>query len=496
MLRHLPKFHYSGLSIILANQSRFDDKELLSGNGGYYLKSECLQPEINIWQCDVRLIDDPSPLLPNTKVILLLGEKAHHKFTGLKTSLDENRGSPVIVNSIPCISSFTPQDAVDPRNHEARMNEHYEDVSEYASEEIAAGEVFESKGRGKTKRNNYRFWLKQDTKKAIRILNNNGILPSPYYPAPNYHIYPNSSEVINLLTSHKNDTLYIDIETDFITLDIRCIAFAFERNPLDIYVVPILTAPNYEWAYNNVHQILRGFSVAFRDNITCAHNGQLFDFLVFAWKYRLCINKAIDTMLQQQRIYPDVEKSLGHCVSLWTYEPYHKNEGVHSYMSKAQAESLYLYCGKDVYTMMLVNKAQREFAKNDFGLLDSIERGNRAIKPYLTTTFLGMHYNEELRQKKIKENDRLMMQYLRIIKLLTGDDIEPLISNKKCVEYFHNRLNYKVVGRTETGAPSLKEEDLLKLKIKYPENIVIDFLIKYRGVQKETGVLNFKSWIN
>ncbi len=45
-------------------------------------------------------------------------------------------------------------------------------------------------------------------------------------------------------------------------------------------------------------------------------------------------------------------------MSLYTYEPYHKNEGNHSYRSTSQAEQLMLYCGKDVYGMMLVKKAQ------------------------------------------------------------------------------------------------------------------------------------------
>jgi DNA polymerase I-like protein with 3'-5' exonuclease and polymerase domains len=87
-----------------------------------------------------------------------------------------------------------------------------------------------------------------------------------------------------------------------------------------------------------------------------------------------------------------------------------------------------------------------------------------------------------------------MYQYLRIMRMLCGPKIEPLISNKKCVEYFHNVMGYPVQMRTKKGGASLAKDSLYKLRLKV-ENPVIDFLIKYRETQKETGTLNFKVWL-
>jgi hypothetical protein len=123
----------------------------------------------------------------------------------------------------------------------------------------------------------------------------------------------------------------------------------------------------------------------------------------------------------------------------------------------------------------------------------SINQGNRAIRPYLITSLLGFHYDEERRQAWIKENDRLMYQYLRIMKHLCGPGADPLISNKACVKYFHTQLGYKVVGRTKTNNASLAKDNLFKLRLNY-ENPVIDVLLKYREVQKQTGTLQFKVW--
>lgn len=499
MLRQLPRFTYKGLTIIMSNQSRFESKSLLDpkeSTANIKFNQDCLAPELNIYQCDVRLIDDPSPLLEGTKVILLLGDKAHRLYTKANTSVDENRGSPIIVNNIPTISSFTPQDCMDIKNYESEKNAKYQSVAEFLSEEIKAGEIVSSKGRSKTARANYKFWLKQDVKKLITILNNGGVIPSPLLPKPEYHIRPNSDEIINLLTTTKNDTIHIDIETDFHTFDIRCIAFSIESNPTDVYIFPVLDV-NYLPAYDNLAHIFRALMIAFRDNTIVAHNGALFDFFIFGYKYKVPIGRKVyDTLVSQHRVYPAIEKSLGHCMSLLTYEPYHKDEGNHGYRTASQAEQLMYYCGKDVYGMMLVKKAQENLMAKDPGLKSLIEWSNRGIRPYLIQTFLGMKYEEQLRQEWIKKNDRHMTSFLRCMRILMGsDELIPLGSNKKDVEYFHKQLNYKIVDTGKTGEPSLKEEALIKLKRLHPQNIVIDFLLKYRKLKKETGTLNFKPWI-
>lgn len=501
MLRHPPKFRYSGMTIIMSNPSRFDTlgdpkkHQLISAQAGSFFDKECLGLSFNRHICDIRLIDDPTPLLPETKVCLLLGEKAHRLFTKANTSVDENRGSPIVVNGIPTISSFTPQDAMDCyRDYESERNPHHETIQEFLTDELASGEIIAAKGKNKTARRNYRHWLKLDTQRAIQICKE-GKLPLNLWPDPEYILRPSSREIIELLTRTSNDYLHIDIETDFQTLDIRCISFAFESDPTRVYVFPVFDI-NYKPAYDSLHLIFRAIAISFAQNTVVAHNGALFDFFVFAYKYHIAIGRVCyDTMVAEHRINPDVEKSLGHCVSKYTWLPYHKNEGNHSYRTNQQADELMLYCGKDVFSMMLVKKAQEQLMEKDAGLKEAITWSNRAIRPYLTQSFLGMKYNEELRQKWIKKNDSWQKSLLKIMQLLTGtSDQLPLISNKKCVEYFHGELGYKSVKQTKKG-PSLDEDALLKLKQLHQDNIVIDVLLKYRSLKKQTGTLGFKPWI-
>jgi len=488
VLSQPPKFDYNGLTIILSGSNRFEKRQLLQGSGAYFFNTECLMPETNIYCCDVRLIDDKRKLLPKTKIVFLLGQRAFHIYTGRVETLDEARGSPYIINGIPCISSFSYQDAIDPQNFEAKFNK--EEIEDEYEEERDS--YIGEKSRNKTSRENYRFWLKADTKKVLRILENNGNIPLPSF-SPEYHIYPPSKTIIETLEKEKGQDLYIDIETDIESLDIRCFAFNF-GNSNNIYVVPVLDI-EYKPAYEEIPQIFRALYMAFYGNTVIAHNGAVFDFFIFAYKYKISIGKnCFDTLISNHRIFPTVEKSLGHCISYWLYLPYHKSEAAHGYNNLSQAEQLWKYCSKDVYTMRLVKEAQLKYASNDPGLLSSIDQAMKSIRPYLIMSLLGMKFNEEKRQQWINESDRLMMQYMRIISILTGPKVEMLISNKKCTKYFHDLLGYPIVKRTKTGASSLSADALLKLKLRH-ENPVIDFLIKYREKQKETGTLNWKTWI-
>jgi len=516
MLRSKPKLTYCGLTIIMSNPSRFDTARLLSANGGLMFDNHCLRPEFNSMQCDIRLMEDTTPILPNTKCILILGESAMHKYLPetINSDLGAMRGSLFYYNNIPTICSFNPQEAVDLQNYEATHNvlsKDYtpDDALSSDGEDEDEGNV---KAFGRTKRANYSFWLQADVRKCKKILlqSKPSVLPSP-----SYRIYPPSEEVINILRATKNTNLYFDIETDYEEQNLQCFSFAFyspDSGLSTVYSVPILDY-NYKPAYSSYHHILRALAVAFRDNTVVAHNGATFDFFVMANKYHIPVIKAYDTMIAMQRCFPDIERSLGHCVSYWTWEKFHKDEDSHSYHTMAQMNDRMKYCGKDVYTMFLVHQAIEQYAKKIPGLSDSISAAMNCIRPYLTSTLQGVRVDEEKVKTMINENDRLMVQYNRMIEILVGFDgmrqVRAVIkgkpsmmagSNTQCCEYFHSLLGYAVVAKgkenkfTGVRKPSLGKKALYKLALKY-ENPVINLICAYRAVAKETSRLRFEPWI-
>jgi hypothetical protein len=519
-----PKLGYNGITIIMSNPSRFDilhKGKLLQGLAGDYVNNECLRPETNVFKCDVRTRTVTAPLLEGTKVVLLLGQEAMTQYAPTefkKYTLQEQRGYalPDRTSGIFYIPTYLPQDTFDFIDYESRLNSYSHstvkenevgdiDAKYEDDEKIVLSENEHSKARhGRTQRVNWRFWMQQDFKKAIRITkgehetNTNRINPE-------YIINPPLMDIIAALTIYKGNDFYFDMETDE-ALNMRCFAFNF-GNSNRVYVVGILDY-NYRFIYQNVAKILWALRIAIRDNCIVSHNGKSFDWWVLAWKYQIAVGQSTyDTMLAQHRIFPWPEKSLSHCVSLWTYLEFHKDEGVFCPKNRYQDEALLRYCGKDVWSMRLVKEAQVAYAAARKGMLESINQVNASSKPYLSIEFTGMRLDGEAWKSRIDTNDRLMMQYNRILRALLGEaTVAHLInlnktgkklfalasSNKQACEYFHNLLGYKVMARSmKTRKPSLAKEAMYKLKLQYPDNPVIDFVLAFRRLQKETGSIQF-----
>ena len=486
----------------MSNPSRFDKAELLSGTGGWFIRNECLYPHTNIMKCEVRVKEDRSPFLPNTKAILLLGLPAFQAWTGNTThTLGEIRGSVFDINGIPAIPSYLPQDCVDIKDYESEHNillagQNYDEPGPRLESAQS-----EKRRHGKTSRTNWAFWLKRDCDKLLRILLNDGRVPSAPFPAE-YIIFPPSERVIRDLSTTRDGTFFLDIETDE-NFNIECFAYSFNNGP--VVCVPLIDY-TYSQAYGCTHQILRGLALAMRNNTVVSHNGSGFDWVVLPWKYRIPVSyRYYDTMLAMHRCYPDVEKSLGHGTSLWTYEPFHKDEGSGGYNNHAQMMQRLQYCGKDVYTMMLIKHAVDAHAKTIPGMTESIAQVNASVRSYLLMMLTGMHYKQEMLNSTMAMNDRLMMQYNRCVNLLVGEMACGIMNRKnktsiaaspaKSVAYFHGMLDYPVVARSaKTGQPSLAKDAMYKLRLKH-DNPVIDFILQYRLRQKESGSLKFTPWV-
>jgi len=315
---HPAKLNYCGLTIVMSNPSRFDLKELISGNAGCWFNNECLRPEVNRWMCDIYDLKDYNnrgrKVRDGTKVCLLLGETTMQEVAEVSTTLGEQRGSPISKGGLVSICSYLPQDCFDFKDYESYLNPalNGEGSAEETYEKEDSTEGNEKSRHGKTARSNWRYWLKHDCKKALRILKH-GITQ---YEEPTFNIYPSSEEVIEVLRSYENTDFYLDIETDS-DLNITCLGFSFGSSNV-VYVIPIIRY-NYTVAYSSIGSIFRSVAYAMSRNTTVAHNGSGFDFFVLPYKYRIPIGARLyDTMIASHRCFPEIE-SLARRLYLYPY---------------------------------------------------------------------------------------------------------------------------------------------------------------------------------
>jgi DNA polymerase I-like protein with 3'-5' exonuclease and polymerase domains len=501
MLSHPPIAQYKGLTIILDQPSRFDSKYLISGNVGDYF-DKLLIPFTRA-NCDIRLLEDTRDLLPNTRCVLLLGQSSLERYKS-GASLLTYRGSPFSSSSlgndsITFLPSIAPQDSFDRKNYENPADETNENSEDKESE----------KDYQKTARKNFKFWFSADVKKAIRIARE-GVRSYPEYRVA-YCV--GAQELVSKLASFKEGYLVIDIETDR-NQNITCFSFLFSQDktldPLKTYEVYCVPFKRYDGNlfYNKLDyaHIFRALTVAFRDNTVVGHNLS-FDLFVLLFKYLVNTPLSIyDTMVAHHRCHPEVEKSLGHCVSYYTDLPYHKDEGVFDPKTCHQETQLWTYNAKDVWTTWLVFIGQQEEIRR-LRAEESVAQACGSIRSLLMEQYEGCLADEAKRQKIISENERRFTQYTRILKLLTGLDLNPR-SFHDVSHYLYDIRKLPVIQgkKSKTASSEVKlskyktplgptgEEILLKLFLKYPFPS-FKVILAARGVGKEASALSeIKLW--
>lgn len=473
-----PQVSYSGLTIVVDDKSRFDTTQLISGTAGSYFDN-CLltEPQYGVFRanCEIRTLAECKtlPFRPYTTALLLLGEESL-KWAKPGVTLGEQRGSPFMMDSKVCVASYIPQDAFDRRDY--FKDEEGDDDEDSAEEDVKST-------HGKTRRKNWKFWLREDVKKAVRLCKNGLVIDEP-----TIHLWPTADSVVELLGSVRNGTVYFDIETDAL-LQMTCFGFSF--NGKDVYVVPMLQTylnpRQYYYDDTDTARILRALCVCLCGNNVVIHNSS-FDLFVLIWRYHLPIHaRVFDTMLVTSRLYADIEKSLGHCVSLYTDLPYHKNEGVFEPRTLADTETLYRYNAKDVHAMSLIKRGMEEKAVK-LKAVDSINQVNSMVMPYLVATLQGMAVDWSKLDAMVTANDRKKFQISRMLSILTGKpDFNPN-SHQQVGKYLYDEIGFERPKKDPTN-----EKTLLSLLL-YRDVAVIHCVLEYRGLTKQSGKLKFLHW--
>lgn len=446
---HPPIMGYKGLTIVLNKPSRFDldAGRLLSGNAGNFFNN-ILSP-LSRHNCDIRTVaaGQFTPL-EGTKIILLLGQEALN--TVRPGDLRTLRGSTFTKDNNLYISTFTPQDAYDRKNYE-------DPKSRDDKDDEGDGKDFQ-----KTQRKNFKFWLYQDVKKTLRLLQ----FGPRVYPRVSYCLKRSAAEIESALLSKRDHNLIVDIETDK-NLNITCFAFCFYRgNQLEagqevtVYSVPVKTYRG-SFFYTPIEnaRIFRALCLAFLHNQVVGHN-LAFDLFVLAAKYKVPFpRQAFCTMIGQHRLHMEVEKSLGHSVALYTDLPFHKDEGVFDPKTEGQEQQLWLYNAKDVVTTLFVYLGQRTKLIEARALEAAVE-SSRWLRPYLTMQYEGMRLDTARLEQMVAKFDRHYERLQHILSLLTGTELNPR-SPKQVAGYLYDKLRLPEPEYDKTA-----EDVLHKLYIK------------------------------
>lgn len=285
-------------------------------------------------------------------------------------------------------------------------------------------------------------------------------------PERNILLAPSMEETCNYLeaVSKDRDTAF-DIEV------IRCAqgnwevsCLAFSRSPSDAICIPFIDKgggdyydPEQEFiVWKLIREVLESPSV-----VKIGQNAIAFDYPFLLRKYRIITRNIEDTLVGMGCLYPDFPKGLDFITSIYTREPYYKDEGK-QYKSITNYEEFWRYNAKDA---MVCHEAMPQIKK------DLMELGNYEVykahmglyEPLLYLHNRGLRISDELLEidpetglrKKSVELQREIDRLVESLESLTGQEgINPL-SPKQLKELFYEQLGYTPIYKRKPGGSSI-----------------------------------------
>lgn len=477
------------IHLILGYRSRFSKKDDLIGGKAadkfwhHAARAGLFQTDFSITLASQHKKNELPQKVKKGDILLLLGTASLRLYDN-KHTLNDLRGAPFKVGDHIAIASYHPQDAVDARNYEASVGSGGDLADEDKEDDTKL------KDHTGTARRNFGFWLYQDLHKLGEV-SREGILSYPFKS----NIHPDEGEILLVLRrilQADPGWLYLDIEVDTQTNNLTCVGISyipFESNEVPkVYVIPFFYH-NFTRPYPNASgKIMLRLFKAMQKHTVVAHNGACFDFPWMSMKFQLPFpTKVYDTMVAHHRLYPTIEKSLGHCISLYTHIPYHKDEGIWRPHNKRQEMQLWKYNAKDIATMVYIH---REIMKRAEGqnAEASIKQANESIPSLLAMTMLGIRVDKDARATKVDDLERRIIFFERLLTYLVGFELNPK-SPKQVREYLFDPkheggLALTPRGKTDSGELSVNNKVLQQLAVKHPQIISLQNIIVLREMHK------------
>lgn len=226
-----------------------------------------------------------------------------------------------------------------------------------------------------------------DVEKAIKESKSPEVTTSDY----TIHIEPDAGTFVNACN---NATLLgVDIETVKKTTKILCIGFAVSPN--EAYVIPL---------FNNKLEDVLAVTEVLQNNIPKVFHNGIFDVCVLRLNEYEVNNYAYDTIIGANLLAPELEKSLAFLTSIYTNQPYYKEEGranlpsdTKGWSAKRDKKELYIYNAKDCCVTYQICVAQlKELAEQN--LLDFYLNYQMPLQREMVELSLrGMYIDEERR---------------------------------------------------------------------------------------------------
>ncbi len=249
---------------------------------------------------------------------------------------------------------------------------------------------------------------------------------------------------------------------------ITCISIA--TNPYDVFILPFIDFDDHQFS-----AVLAEFARVMGDEtIEKVLQNSLYDFIVICWLWKVPVrNVRHDTMLSGWEIYPELPKALGVQASIWTREPYYKNE-----RKSEDKLTHFSYCCKDSAVtyeihdahMAAMSPSAREHYELNMKLLPSLQ----------FMSLRGIKYDKKSSDSRKSELLVQMGELQAACEIHAGHTINlnsPKQMNQLLYKEFGLPPQYKIEAGRKTTSLRSDSDALLDLVVKISDQRARAFLL-------------------
>lgn len=279
----------------------------------------------------------------------------------------------------------------------------------------------------------------------------------------NYIIRPNYIQAVTYLQKAKQHNLVaFDIEVTY--GEVSCISFAYKQNEaISIAFVEgnrnLFTVEEETKIWRHIAEILESKRIKkLGQNIS-------FDISFLLRKLGIHTTNVDDTMIAQAICYFQLKKGLDMITSLYSDEPYYKDEGK-EWRNIKDWKQFWIYNAKDACILMTVfPKLLHELQKTNN--VNTYQWQKRLVEPLVYMGSKGIRMDVEGMKKLKKREERKLERYTKLFNKVCGKEINPR-SPAQLKEFFYGKvedggLGIKPYRNRTTGSISTDEETMKRI---------------------------------
>lgn len=281
--------------------------------------------------------------------------------------------------------------------------------------------------------------------------------PEILLPERIYHLRPSYLEAIQYLERCRTAPA-VGFDIEVMNEEVSCFSLAI--SPYEVMSIPLIAGGHDYFTIDQEADILRATATVLEDSaITKIGQNIAFDFTFIYRKYGIRVNNIEDTMVAQGICYPDFPKGLDFLTSVYTREPYYKDEGKKWFKFGGSEESFWLYNAKDSAVCFEIFLVLQEDMKR-LGNLEAYREQMRLLPALVYMQERGILTDVDGMRKASADADASLIRLQQELNALAKVELNPA-SSKQLQDYFYVKKGLKPYVSRASGNISV---DALALK--------------------------------